>query len=179
MIKITTENIFTPTEGDNTFVVHGTNCQGVMGAGIAATIKKLYPGAFDLYQQQHKQTEGLVLGNFTAHRTKDGFWILNLQTQENIGGVRACSYDAIDFGFRNIADAIDERNSWLGRPIENHTRAIIRFPLIGCGLGGGIWDIVGPIIDVALPDSHFVKQLHILSPKDMPQTSNVTYTHTF
>lgn len=151
-----------------------------MGAGIAATIKKLYPGAYDVYRQQLGQKEGLVLGEFTAFKTKDLFWILNLQTQQNTGGFkRPVSYDAIDFGFRGIASALDTTYDWQKRPISNDQRPTIRFPLIGCGLGGGDWNIVGPIIDAALPDSHFVKQLHLLSLDDMPTTSAVTYQHTF
>lgn len=177
MIEITTENIFSPAKNDNTFVVHGTNCLGVMGAGIAATVKKLYPGAYDIYRQQMSQKEGLRLGDFTAYKTKDTFWIINLQTQESTGGVRACSYDAIDEGFRNLASALDERLGWLGRPIESQQRPIIRFPLIGCGLGGADWSIVGLIIDAALPDSHFNKQLHLLSINDMTTaTTAVSYT---
>ena len=180
MITITTANIFDAAKDDRTFVVHGTNCQGVMGAGIAATIKNLYPGAYDVYRQQLGQKEGLVLGEFTAFLTSKGFWILNLQTQEKTGGTRRpVSYDTIDFGFRNVAGVIHTRFDWMGKPIRPEERATIRFPLIGCGLGGGNWDIVSAILDAALPDSHFIKKLHLLNLDDMPKSSTVAYSTTF
>jgi O-acetyl-ADP-ribose deacetylase (regulator of RNase III) len=81
------------------YIAHGVNCIGVMGAGVARTIKEKYPKAYEDYVEfcRGKNKPGL-LGLVKASVQPDGKVILNCFTQEMYGrdGRRQVSYDAVD-----------------------------------------------------------------------------------
>ena len=126
-------------------IVHGCNCQGVMGGGFALEVKNRFPLAFHEYDKVHR-TNGL-------------------NTQEGFGGSRRnVSYDA-------VADCFSEVYRF-AKVIEQHrgVKLDVIFPAIGAGLGGGDWKIISAIIDVVIPDHDlsdkcFKKILYLL-PKD-------------
>jgi len=123
-------------------LVHGCNAQGVMGSGIAAAIRKLYPEAYQHYKAMYnsatdKHASSLPLGAiYPAHSR--GKLIINAITQRYYGrdNCRYCSYDAIDDAMLSI-NTLCARDS-----IEN-----IAMPKIGAGLGGGHWPIIESIIN--------------------------------
>lgn len=126
-------------------VAHGCNAQGVMGSGIALTIKNEYPSVFksyrDLYVSQECQ---LHLGQAQRVKVDENLTIYNLITQNNFGSpkyrTRWVSYDAIDVSFR--AMFLDILDNDIG---NQH----VTIPLIGAGLGGGDWNIISTIIKTA------------------------------
>jgi O-acetyl-ADP-ribose deacetylase (regulator of RNase III) len=143
-------------------LVHGCNCLGVMGGGIANSIRLKWPDVFQAYKR-HQELVGLRLGdvNFVAgmafkdtpaalhiHAFSDqlppNVIVANAMTQQVCGSdqdVVYVSYDAISAVFARVA--LVARAAGL----EAH------FPLIGCGLANGKWTEVGPRIDAALaPD---------------------------
>ena len=176
MIATTTDNIFSSLpNGEHKVIVHGCNCLGVMGSGIAKTIKDLYPEAYAVYKEQEKK-QGLNLGGFSwVTIPEKRITIVNLLTQAITGGVRPVSYDAIVSGFENIRNECGKQydnlhsnsaehgrhdpSAWLS---EGQTKFNISFPAIGCGLGGGDWSIVEVIINKTLPSIGFNKTLHVL-----------------
>lgn len=118
------------------YIVHGCNCQGVMGGGVAAIMAKKFPKAYKEYAQLYND-KGLTLGHvqFVDCGTKI---IVNMMTQDNYGTKhRMVSYDA-------VADCFE----WLNR-MNGQTFAI---PKIGAGLGGGNWNIIEAIINESTPN---------------------------
>lgn len=118
-------------------LVHGCNAKGVMGSGIALTIKNRFPSAFLAYREAFNNGE-LRLGSITVVRPRDGFFIVNGVTQDRYGreqGVVYVNYNAVRCVFSQAAALAKKENLPL------------IFPLIGCGLAGGAWATVSKIIE--------------------------------
>lgn len=144
---------------DAGILVHGCNCHGVMGGGIAKLIRDKWPSVYKAYKD-HQKAVGLRLGdvNFVASSSfggtpmekhvhalsqelPAGVIVANAMTQQDFGGnpdVVYVSYDAISAAFSRIA--LVARSAGLA----------VHFPLIGCGLANGKWDAVAPRIETAL-----------------------------
>lgn len=121
-------------------VVHGCNSMGVMGSGIALGVKQTYPLAYEGYHTTFLKNDNfLQLGSNIPVRVSPDLYIHNAITQSLYGrdGKRYVSYDA-------IADSLTEVNQFIMECDE--VEKTLSFPKIGCGLGGGNWDIVLPII---------------------------------
>lgn len=156
-------------DGVVNLIVHGCNCQGRMNSGIAKTIRDMYPKVFHSYLNL-KNTEGLKLGDAQFVKISEDFIIINAMTQEYYGGFEHpdgvfepynklfCSYDAVSSAFTII-------NEYANSQLAN-ANVIVNFPLIGCGLANGDWQIVSTIIDTHLSDN-FAKVLWKL-----PETTN-------
>ncbi len=123
-------------------IMHGTNCLGVMGAGIARGIKDRFPDTFKEYQTHCRLYGETNLGHMLV-TPGVGLKIINAFTQASTGGRKAMSYDAIDEIFHELycSGAYDDINK------EIHTVKI------GAGLGGGNWKVIEQIILTYLPES--------------------------
>lgn len=69
------------------FIVHGVNCQGVMGSGVAKTIKDKWPKVFDNYKKYCGTfaDKSSLLGNIQPVNVGDGLYVVNLFSQLNYG----------------------------------------------------------------------------------------------
>jgi O-acetyl-ADP-ribose deacetylase (regulator of RNase III) len=129
---------------DCKYIAHGCNCQGVMGSGVAKTVRELYPECFKAYsnycEKHHNlgppQDSALLLGRIVEWTDGD-IHILNCFTQDYYGknGDRFVSYDAVERCFRAIS---------------NNNIPEVAMPKIGAGLGGGDWTIIEAIINATL-----------------------------
>lgn len=137
--------------GEFTHIIHGCNCQGVMGSGIAAQIRERYPNVYKTYLQSFDVPEFELeprdfLGKTSAAVADDlSLIVINANTQLTFGrdpNTRYVSYDAVDECFSTIKQALKRRKG----------KVKIGYPLIGCGLGGGNWEIISRIIDHQLKD---------------------------
>lgn len=143
MFKVVTGNLLNETRG---ILVHGVNCKGAMGAGIALEVRNRYPQAHQSYVQLcewHNYDPGKLLGLVDFVRINDQLVIANAFTQTSFGanGIRYVNYDAVDVCFSRIRrEAIR-----VGLPVK--------YPRIGAGLAGGNWDIISAIIQANLPNS--------------------------
>jgi O-acetyl-ADP-ribose deacetylase (regulator of RNase III) len=129
-------------------MVHGCNAQGVMGSGIAAQVRELFPAAYEVYRRVFEQS-GLDLGEVIYHVTDDRKVIANAITQQFFGSdprTRYASYDAIDDAFKNIFDMCAKFD----------VKGKVLIPKIGAGLGNAHWGAITEIID------------HRASPYDIP-----------
>lgn len=148
MIKYEEGNVLDAPRG---IIVHGCNCQGVMGSGVAAAVRSRYPGAYELYVKNHKES-GLKLGDVQLYQTPENKekYIANAMTQEFYGNDRRyVNYEAIAESFELIGQI-------LVRAAENGSYDFslpLYFPQIGAGLARGNWDIISTIIDKTVPDS--------------------------
>lgn len=131
-------------------IVHGCNCIGVMGAGVALQVALKWPKIERHYRELCAISKSeQLLGKIDVHKlgSGDGLFLVNAFTQLEPGGGKQVSYDAMAECFRRISIRADMFH------------LPICFPLIGCGLAGGKWPIVAAIIDEQLP--MHTKQLYI------------------
>lgn len=146
MIKFIIGDVF---ESDADVICHQVNCLGIMGGGIALTIRKKFP---DVYVAYKNHCDGLGLEDMrsllgtvlyvptTTLKGKD-LIIANVFAQLDIGcGVRT-NYEAIEAGFRDIKKTYSGTNKTVAIPYG-----------IGCGLAGGDWDRVIAIINDVFDD---------------------------
>lgn len=112
--------------GDYDVIVHGCNCFGIFGAGIAKQIRMQYPHA---YAADLKTTRGdyAKVGTYSQYKTEDGFVIINAYTQ---------------YGF-NKKGEVDDLFEYEGfykilKQIKSEFGGVrYGFPYIGMGLAGG------------------------------------------
>lgn len=173
MIEMRVGNVLDIPTG---IIVHGCNCRGVMGGGIALAIKKRYPIAFERYKDD-EATCGLCPGNYSYVEVEPMKFIVNAYTQDDFGThVRQVNYEAIARCFEKIVKLATDLNAiektvklaWNAKlPEHQHVAfepiTVIAFPMIGAGLAGGNWRIIEKIIDETIPDaSSFKKVLYVL-----------------
>lgn len=112
---------------------HGCNCLHSMGAGIAKSIAKRFPGAVasDLMT---KHDDPSKLGTYSkSHVAELDLTILNIYTQHRTWGpMPRVSYQAVENACRAIAKEFAGQRLGL--------------PLIGSGLAGGDWLIIKEIL---------------------------------
>jgi O-acetyl-ADP-ribose deacetylase (regulator of RNase III) len=126
---------------DCDYLVHGCNAQGVMGSGVAKTVKELYPNAFRVYKEfcdstREKDRLGkIVISDEKHHITGKPFKLVNAITQLNFGkdGKRYVSYDAVGSCFTYLSGIVEPKS-------------VVVLPKIGAGLGGGNWKTISQII---------------------------------
>lgn len=143
MLRHVTADILNETTG---MLVHGVNCQGRMGAGIALSIKKRYPQVYQSYldacERQYYVPEKL-LGTVDFVWINKDLCIANAFIQDKYGndGVRYVSYDAVDSCFATVNLKASEKGM------------VVKYPFIGAGLGGGCWEIISAIIQANRSDN--------------------------
>jgi O-acetyl-ADP-ribose deacetylase (regulator of RNase III) len=124
-------------------IIHGCNCQCIMGAGIAKTIKALFPEAYKADCQTAKSSRDKLGTFFSAAIVRPGanFTVVNAYTQYDWRGqgVKA-DYIAIQSVMKEV------KNQFHGLRIG--------YPMIGAGLAGGDWNIISSIIDNELEEQN-------------------------
>jgi O-acetyl-ADP-ribose deacetylase (regulator of RNase III) len=126
-------------EGDFDVIIHGCNCQCVMGAGIAKSIKNIFPEAYKADSETDKG-DRTKLGNITfatVDRNGKKLTIVNGYTQFHWRGSGVLvDYDAIRSVMRVVKSLFHGKR--------------IGYPRIGAGLAKGDWDKISKIIDQEL-----------------------------
>src|SRR5688572_20917837 len=125
--------------GEFDVIVHGCNCQNAMGKGIALSIKKAFPEAYDA-DLKTISGDRSKLGTITTaeiSRPPATFTVVNAYTQFHWkgDGVKA-DYDAIRSAFTEIK--------------RRFTGQRVGYPKIGAGLARGDWPTIAAIIDEEL-----------------------------
>jgi len=149
MINQITGNLFSVKEG---YIIHGCNAQGVMGAGVGRTMKFTYPGAYNIYKNYINKARELgvsPLGSNTYY-AMNKLVIINAVTQEYYGndGKQYTDYDAVRACFYDINAEILR-----SQEIFDNIPRVLNFPMIGCGFGGGNWEVIEAIIEKEINNS--------------------------
>lgn len=122
-------------------IIQGNNCFHTMNAGLAKQIKGHFNAAY-LADLRTKHGHKGKLGTFSHADIQIGahtLTVINAYTQFRYGGgVKNADYGAIRGCFREMKKEYGGKNLRFG------------YPLIGCGLAGGDWGVVKPIIDEEL-----------------------------
>lgn len=139
MIRIIEMNVF---DTDKEILAHQVNTEGIMGAGLAKEIKYRHPEVYEKYEScckgmDIKELMGEVqLVNCTSSMYDRKYkHVANLFAESlryKIEGERHTDYEALRESFKKLNSI-------------GHSVAVPY--LIGCGLGGGDWNVVKKIIE--------------------------------
>ena len=119
----------------NGLIVHGCNCSGGFGSGVAGAILKKYPIVAQSYNAcfENKSYRPELLGHVqSVDFTGGSFVIVNGFTQLKYGS------DGLVYADRNAVQNVLTRASDLAYLYGFKT---VNMPKIGCGLGGLSWEL--------------------------------------
>lgn len=137
MIKYIKGNLL---NAEQNLIIHQCNAMGVMGSGVAKAIRDKHPQAYIDYINYFelipkRKRVGMV--QYTI--VNDSRTVANLIGEYHYlpRGELHTDYDALRAGFNAI---------------KEYTREDIAMPKIGCGLGGGDWNVVSALIEEVFDD---------------------------
>lgn len=118
-------------------IAHVCNDIGAWGAGFSGALSKRYPAAEVTYRKAYRE-DWPPLGAVYIVNVTSTFWVANMIAQH---GVRKnwldkppIRYDAIATAFICVSYQAKE------------LKASVHMPRIGCGLAGGRWEEIEPLI---------------------------------
>lgn len=126
-------DMFTTEAG---YIGHGVNCKGVMGRGIAKTVREQFPITYSSYRELCIR-EGLAAGDVQMVN-ENGVTVVNLATQTFPGP--DARYGALFMSCMKAAQMITEQCKKDGRT------PVLAIPQIGCGIGGLEWSKVETLL---------------------------------
>ena len=142
MVKIVDGNIF---DSSAHIICHQCNCQGVMGSGVAAEVKKRYHHVFKAYRDDYNN--GLLkLGYVCFATAKQDQVIANMCGQDKFGydGSVYTNYDKLQI----CLDKVKEYATF-----SYDVKPVIAFPYkMSCHRGGGDWNVVYKMIEDTFDD---------------------------
>lgn len=146
MIKKVKGDLFDYFErGECDTVAHCCNCRGVMGSGIALTVKEKYKGAYNAYKDYEVVHGVLRLGTISSEFVGTNKLIINLHAQSSYGydGMRYVNYEAL---YNSLVEArskmIASGHKTLGVPYK-----------MACDRAGGDWRIVEAMLEAVFVDA--------------------------
>jgi len=145
-IQYTKGDATSPRSEDNKVIVHICNDIGGWGKGFVMAISKRWKKPENQYREWFKSKDGFELGKVQFVQVEEDLWVANLIGQHKINkdenGNAPIRYDAIEDGLKEVASFAKENN------------ASVHMPRIGCGLAGGKWEMIEPIILKTLSENN-------------------------
>ncbi len=147
-----------PAAEGHKLIVHVCNDIGAWGKGFVVALSQRWPLPEMRYLAWHHSHEKqpFALGEVQFVEVEPDTWVANLIGQHDIRpreGVPPIRYQALREGLRRVAEEARRLN------------ASVHMPRIGCGLAGGTWDQVGPIIEEELASKDIPVTVYDLPPK--------------
>ena len=137
-IQYTKGDATAPQSEGNKIIVHICNDIGGWGKGFVMAISKRWKKPENQYREWFKSKDGFELGKVQFVQVEEDLSVANLIGQHKINkdenGNAPIRYNAIEDGLKEVALFAKENN------------ASIHMPRIGCGLAGGKWEMIEPII---------------------------------
>ncbi len=129
------------TEG-NKIIVHICNDIGGWGKGFVLALSKCWKEPEQQYREWYRKQENFSLGQVQFVQVEDSLWVANLIGQHQLNrdeyGNPPIRYEAVLSGLEKVGQfALDKKAS-------------VHMPRIGCGLAGGTWDKIEPMIQKCL-----------------------------
>jgi O-acetyl-ADP-ribose deacetylase (regulator of RNase III) len=135
-------------------IAHVCNDQGGWGSGFVVAVSKRWPEPEEMYRDWARKGAG---GGFTLGETQfahvsanHNIVVANMIGQHMFvtgANRRAVDYDALRKCLETVALVAT------GNAVVFTPRASVHMPRIGCGLGGGTWEEIEPIITETLVHS--------------------------
>ena len=131
-----------PQRHGNKIIVHICNDIGGWGKGFVMAISKRWKEPEQKYREWFKSKENFILGQVQFVQVGQELWVANLLGQHKINkdenGNAPIRYEAILLGLEKVGQFAVDIN------------ASVHMPRIGCGLAGGNWDRIEPLINKSL-----------------------------
>jgi O-acetyl-ADP-ribose deacetylase (regulator of RNase III) len=131
-----------PISDGNKIIVHVCNDIGGWGKGFVVAISKRWKQPEQKFREWFKAKDNFNLGQVQFVQVEDDLWVANLIGQHKINkdefGNAPIRYNAILLGLEKVGDFAQEM------------KATIHMPRIGCGLAGGEWSKIEPLIEKTL-----------------------------
>jgi len=147
-------------KGDITYVTHGIIChqvntKGVMGSGLAHQLRMKWPVVYNdydlVYRRQELRLGAVVHTNIIQKDFK--LQVAGLCAQRDYGNVRGMRYTS----YKAFAKCLEKLVIWHASCLQG--KLPVYFPYkIGCGLAGGEWVIIRPLIEECFPNAIIVKK---------------------
>lgn len=124
-------------------IAHICNDLGGWGKGFVLAISRRWPEPERAYRQWHRERSGndFGLGATQVVAVQPDIWVANMVAQHGMRAGRSgppIRYDAVGQCLATVADHAGR----LG--------ATVHMPRIGCGLAGGRWELIEPIVTETL-----------------------------
>ena len=132
-------------------ICHICNDIGAWGAGFALALGERYPKAKRFYQHCHERY-GLELGQIQVVHIEPHLYVVNMIAQHKLrskANPHPIRYDALRDCLTQLTHRL-LRSDLVGS-------FVIDMPRIGCGLAGGEWDMVEPIVSSTVGEYFVVK----------------------
>lgn len=132
-----------PIGSDPKILVHVCNDRGRWGKGFVVAISKRWKEPEAAFRRWYSEggADPFELGQVLIVAVADELWVANLVGQEGMGakaGVPPVRYEAIARGLERVAEFAQQHG------------ASVHMPRIGCGLAGGKWEEIEPVIERTL-----------------------------
>lgn len=124
-------------------IAHTCNDIGAWGKGFVLAINRRWPEPEEDYRRWYRSRtdNDFALGSVRLVRVETDTWVANMIGQHGIRRGAAgppIRYEAVSQALTSLADH------------AARLRASVHMPRIGCGLAGGRWDEIEPIIEASL-----------------------------
>lgn len=141
------KDILTVEEG---YIFQQVNNKGVMGAGLALQTKRKFPYVYEFYKKQNPKLNEVLF----AWKGGTRYFVL-LCAQDGYGREKGKCYT----NYMALSESLREANSCIQEDKSLHREEKpYYFPyLMGCGLAGGDWKIVEPLIEKYFPNAIICK----------------------
>jgi O-acetyl-ADP-ribose deacetylase (regulator of RNase III) len=127
-----------PNQAGNQIIAHICNDIGGWGKGFVLAISKRWKEPEKAYRNWHKQGSNFALGQVQLVQVEEKLWVANMIAQRGISTIKnptiPIQYDAVLSCLETLSIEANKLN------------ASVSMPRIGCGLAGGKWEIVEPLI---------------------------------
>lgn len=128
-------------------LLHVVNCQGVMGSGIAKTVRERIPTAYTNYKIDESRG-ALKLGSLSW---SDDYSVFNLAAQFNYNKKDEWQYRRLNYGALGQCLAMIQAN-WMFKTNSSggQERELVIPYMMGSDRAGGDWEIVKEMLDFYL-----------------------------
>ena len=142
-IRYITGDATDPSRDSPGIIVHVCNDIGAWGKGFVVAISRRWKQPEQCYRAWSRGEGDIpfALGQVQFVEVEDKLWVANLIGQHGIrqtGGKPPIRYEAIRQGLSVVA----------GEALRSSAQ--VHMPRIGCGLAGGVWEEIEPIIQEEL-----------------------------
>ncbi|MEO3855130.1 macro domain-containing protein [Acrocarpospora sp. B8E8] len=139
MISYVTGDATTPSGDGPKIICHVCNDIGGWGRGFVVAVSQRWPQPEAAYRDWYRdrQHNDFGLGKIQLISVEEDLWVANMVGQHDIRGTDTTPpirYEAVDSCLDLLATHAAEHD------------ATVHMPRIGCGLAGGTWDRVEPLI---------------------------------
>lgn len=138
VLKIIKGDATSPQAKGNKIIAHVCNDLGKWGKGFVMAVSARWPEPEKAYRQWYRERSrnDFGLGAVQLIQVEPFIWVANMVGQHGVKGGRTppIRYDAVEECLGKVAEKAQA------------IKASVHMPRIGCGLAGGRWELIEPLI---------------------------------